>query len=373
MCRRVLVVGLALAAQLFAQTTPTTAPPGYESVEAASYNAWFGGRPAFRCQVMHGELKGKPGSFKRLSFRLDTFPTGSYPNGRSWSDVVLKMAEGPADFASTSETFTRNHFTAPTTVFTSNRVHWPQASAGYGMDPAPWGSPDGLAFPFSTTWIYSGKNGICADFDFHGGTLDNSSYWHLIESYFLDGVPDTVAGGDTYRIYGNIHCRATGRTGYSVYYPRTATYGLDALEYAGKFRYILEYKGLPASAASNGAFLAITTGGSTTGTPMPGSCNPLHVDLNRAAAIQLFLPDSSGTGAAPFATYQLFSYTSVLAGTDVWSQIAFEDGTPPRFQLTMAGRNRLWFLPNRQRSMLWSEGTVTGTRHSNGIPLLYLQ
>ena len=350
-----------------------TCPPGYETGEAASYSFRVGSDRAHRVQVIHGENKGMAGSFKKLSLRVDRFPVGTTSLlGRKWSSVVLKMAEGPLDYATTNATFTKNHLTTPTTVFSSSAVHWPATSGGYGMDPVPWGQPTGLAFPFRSTWLYTGIRGVCADFDFRGGTLDNGQAWTKAESYYLDAVPRYTAGGGGYRLYGDQNCKATGRATESSFHPDIATYADDYPRYSDKFRYVFEYSGLPASAASTGAVLAVSTNGSTTGTRILSSCNKLHIDLNQAFLTTAFTPNSTGRGKAPFSTHQLFAYSPAFAGLDIWSQVAFTDGSPATFQLTMAGRNRTWRLPNKNRACVFSLGTTAGVTNADLVPVLLL-
>lgn len=366
------ILGLILTAHTIAQST--SCPPGYDSMEAAGYSYALGNYPNYRCQVMHGENKGTPGSYNKLSLRVDRFPYGSPFAGRRWNNVVLRIAEGPKDYASTKTWYTHNHLTTATTVFISSSVHWPAVTPPYGLDPMPWGAPDnGLAFPFGTTWMYSGNNGVCADFDMRGGTLDNARPWTSNESYYLDAVPRYTAGGPIYRLYGDQNCHATGRSTYNEYHPEIATYAADYPTYKGKFRYVFRYFGLPARAASTGAVIVIAIGGDPAGTRFLNSCNPLHVDLGKVITAVPFLPDSSGRGYAPFASHQLLDYDPALAGTEVWSQIAYDDGNPPRLQLTMAGRSRMWRIPNANRSVLFGPGTLTGTRSADQVPVLYLQ
>ena len=63
----------------------------------------------------------------------------------------------------------------------------------------PWGH---VAFPFTGTWVYTGKNDMLADYQFSHGTLANRVGWTRANNayYYLDGIPnqDFISGSGTY-------------------------------------------------------------------------------------------------------------------------------------------------------------------------------
>ena len=84
--------------------------------------------------------------------------------------------------------------------------------------PAPWGSFSGNAndhgdFPFQTSWLYDGKRGFSADFQYSGGVLANNATWggspHL---YYTDGIADSHSSAEApLKLYGKSSCIYSGQ------------------------------------------------------------------------------------------------------------------------------------------------------------------
>ncbi len=186
-----------LASSLLAQGT-VSSPSSYESKEGTSYAWLMGAYPGTRSQVIDGNNKGKALTITQIDMRLDwrTHST-SITRARTWTNVTLMAAA--SDYNNASSTWTRNHLSTPTTLF-SNRVNWPDAPARPRNSPNPWGNAQAndskLQWVFKGPYVHTGKSDTVWDWTFLGGTLDNNAAWGTgNKSYYLDGLTARTSNG----------------------------------------------------------------------------------------------------------------------------------------------------------------------------------
>jgi hypothetical protein len=144
----------------------------------------FGYRPSMRYQMVDGELRRNRVAIKEVALRLNE-TTGRSPwivRGRTWSSVVLRIADG--NRSTFGKSFSANMSTTPTVVF-SRSVTWPTVDVPLSVRVGVWGGKNGAyRFPFATPFAYGGTTDIVVDWTFRGGKLANNYYWGRANPYF---------------------------------------------------------------------------------------------------------------------------------------------------------------------------------------------
>jgi hypothetical protein len=377
------LVSLALILAASASAQAFTSPPGFLSKEGVGPQPgwsigyaylYFGTYANERFQHADGEHKGKGLKIvTAVGYRLDwRNHSATTAVGRKWSNVTLKMSE--CDFTKLSRTWAANPTTTQTQVFNS-AVSWPtQTGNPSAAAPAPWDSK--LRFPFTGTWIYTGKQDILHDYVFTNGTMSNSAAWagSTRQQYYLDGIfiaTSMVTGRSL--MPSNSTCNDSAIT---------TTRAADAnVQYA---QYSKAYTGTnaniwtdkvviqswsertaPNAAVIQAVGIAALNGG--VGTPFPGSCHNLIIDLN-AGAIYLNHTTNAAGNVSPW-THLVAGPRSVVnavKGLRVWTQAAWNDSKTKIFTLTRASRTQAPNLgmtdriPLKKVNYNWNPTATTG-------------
>ena len=166
------------SAPLLAQIKTVTSPPGYLTkgqVHSRSWGYRLGQYSNERFQVADGQFRNRVLIMKEISYRLDggrTYGvnTTSAGVGRTWTNVTLNMAE--CDYDKMTSTFSTNRLSTPKKVYDA-KTTW-QSYGTKAADPSPWGG-QGIKFPFTSSWVHTGKRDFLMEYAFSGGILANTN------------------------------------------------------------------------------------------------------------------------------------------------------------------------------------------------------
>ena len=189
------VLALALCSSVFGQTVQyETSPPGHVARFNHDFYTQLGIWPKGRLHQGDGELM-KRMAISRMDYRLDPAADYRFTPSRKWTSVVLRLAETTLPL---NTRFSSNYLTTPQTVF-AGAMSWTTPAGAYPTPPAntqtiPWGS-HGLAFPFTSVFMYSGTKPMLREYVFRGGTLSNTATWTTNSTFFLDGIENKNTGG----------------------------------------------------------------------------------------------------------------------------------------------------------------------------------
>jgi hypothetical protein len=329
----VVVASLVSAPSSLAQST-TTSPPGYETTAGSSTCIYLGRYSDGRFQMADGELKGKAMAISRIDFRMDnrnhTTATGM---GKSWTRVILDMSE--TSVAEMSLTWDKNNLTTPSRVFDA-RMTWPTVTGRPSS--TPWGH---VAFPFKNVWVYTGKNDMLADYQFHGGTLANSARWTGSNTsyYYMDGIPnqDYISGSGTYMPTSANNCNdsaLSSTTGAYTYGYATAFHEwYTTYTYRDKLRlYWYSYYTAP----DKPVVLALGIGnGNTAGFDMGANCHRLYLDTSKPYVLTTSTTQNT-TSAYSNPNQIIIPWLNTWQGLRFHVQGAWADSKTGAFSLTRA-------------------------------------
>ncbi|MHC5072813.1 MAG: hypothetical protein ACYTGO_20255, partial [Planctomycetota bacterium] len=306
--------------------------------------------------------------FASLALRRSQTTSTNY--ARSWTNVTVTLAD--MDYTKVSDTYTTNMISTPTQVF-SAKVSWPGHTGAPTTKPAPWGNfaaPNDVYIPFRSRFLHSGKWGTCVDFRFRGGTLGNSGSWTSLQSYYHDGIANNnqSTGGSTSLTSSVSGCQ----NGYFVVWLFS-----DKLA-GGK----AQHRGQPYtfSGLANTQHIGVIgiDNGSTTGTPFPGSCHALYLDLTKPYVLMPYKTDATGAFVSQFLTVP---FLSAAVGKTVWSQAGYD--SKGLLELTRAGSAPIAALPTttpvKYQKWIYRYGSTAHTaQYGYGptdtyVPILYLQ
>lgn len=350
-----------LCTPLSAQTF--TSMKGFESTQGAGYCQLLGYYSDGRQQFVFGDYAGS-GSVKLISNMQMRRSTRTNTNhGRSWSNLTIRM--GHADFSALTDAWD-DLLNSPTTVY-SAKASFPGTTGGPTTTPAPWGhfaAKDDMTFPFSSTYLYLGKDSLTVDFVFAGGTFANGNTWGATtaSAYYIDGY--NTAGPNSWvaktgTIRGKTTCYATGRSTASYF----NTWMMSEYLPGGKAQHRWQWYGYnyPASAP---VIAAVSVNGSATGTPFLASCQDVHIDLAKPFVLVPYAANAAGEVYSPFLRTP---WVAAAVGASLWTQGAFDDGTPATLQLSRPAENVIAALPGSKPTNFGS-----GLYHPNSArPLGY--
>jgi len=346
-------LGLALAAPLFGQGT-LYSPKDLEKSEGQYYAYYFFRYSEPRWQNVDGENRGSAFVMNSIAARLDgtyNYNT-SYGMGRTWSNVTLNISEG--DLSKFSNTFSANATTTPTTVFSAS---WslPSVTGLQSPAPQPWGGKNGeLKIPFTTTWVYTGKQDILTDWVYTGGTLANSGSWttttsryYMIDSYGsaneYSGVGSTYAYIPTTRL-NNTSTGVTTRCNDSEHgSTTTGSYCLVVATAYGEKYVVDNYKGRLLfytysyyTGYENPVIHGIAFANDTTGLDLGTGCNKLHLKGPILLRPRTTMPSAYSTSGYSGYRFDLIKWTKAMAGLQVTVQAAWSDSSTNNFALSQA-------------------------------------
>ncbi len=324
-------------ASLLAQDKLTTSPRGWNSSEGNDSGRILGAFSTARYQFLDGELKGLGVKLlKQVQYRHDwQYYIPQTGAGRTWSQVKLAIGEG--DYAKQSTTWSHNRLSTPTRVFDAS-IAWPDMN-GYPSTgtagPAPF--HPGLAFPFSTSWSYSGKRDILLEYVFVGGKLKNGMRWvTATESpYHMDSVRPVIANRGGTTTYGRTTCTDSGQPSGASCTPAVTTYAANTgNRYNTNQHFVYTYS---LRTAKNAPVIhALTTTGSTTGVTIPLACNKLFVNLGGAPLYFSGIADNIIGSYSTSGALGYFPYTPAAVGIPIWVQAAWADSVNKNLMLTNA-------------------------------------
>jgi len=343
----VLVLSLcSFGAPILAQST-TTSPPGHLTTAGSGYSIYLGRYADGRYQVADGELRGKVLTMSQIDFRLDNRShTTTTATGHSWTRVTLDMSD--TDVASMSVTYDDNILSTPTRVF-DNNMTWPTVTGRPSS--TPWGH---VAFPFTRTWVYTGRADMLTDFRFSGGTLANRRAWTGSSNayYYFDGIPnqDAISGSGTYMPTASSSCNDSAITTTSGAY----TYGYatafhewyTTYTYRDKLRlYWYSYNTAPGKPVIHVFGLG---NGNTAGFNMGARCHSLYLDTSKPYLLTSRTANEA-TNAYSGANQIIIPWEKTWQGLTFHVQGAWADSKTSLFSLTRA---RSFVVPGYPTALL---------------------
>jgi hypothetical protein len=383
--RHLLVIGpaLILSSALCAQTY-STAPPGFVSTAntgLGSYSITFGAYYDERSQIVDGNYKSVPLSIKELALRRDEAPLASTQTiGKTWANFELKV--GDCDYAAVTNNWDTNFLSAPTLLI-SGTLNWPDATQQSPTAPEPWGdllptkggctttggktTCTALLFPFATPYLYTGSYDLLWEFQFFGGTLNNSQPWgDYNKSYYLDATSNraTVGGGVStptpYSAPIMTSCAHTGSTRVGYGYSRIVTYAVhndpnlppgssDSFEVSFAVRDAKSTTGIIAVSlfGSNDIGQGVYIGGTNSLGQANVGCMPLGLDLSKPLVIMM--PVTTTTATIYETPRQYIKYNAAWAGlTPIYGQYFFDDPARGGLQLTGTSTSLIFDQPTLQ-------------------------
>ncbi len=374
-------LGLTLAAPLCAQTKRIYSPKSLASVEGQFYCTYWGYYPDGRQMYVDGENAGAAVSITHISMRLDnrSYSSVTSPN-KKWSSVSLAVCEG--DFAGFSNSFTANCKTTPTTVFNTTFT-LPTQSGLPATKPAVWGGTKGeYTFPFSSTWLYTGKRDIVYDFTFTGGTMVNGVTWNSTGGwvYYLDsyggGATGTVGGTDHKSIpatrLDNTSAGVTSRCNDAAMTTATGAYCIAGATVYGSQYPIINYQNMLrffsysyGAGYENPVIHAVAFKTNVAGLNLQTGCNKLHV---KGPMLLIPLKTFPKWINANGYTGQFFidaPWQAAFGSTLMIVQAAWADSVTGRFALSQAHQFNLPLtapqqLPRRSYTFHYNKASSTG-------------
>lgn len=328
----IVVLGSPLAPVL-AQST-ITSPPGYVSTAGNNTSYYLGRYADGRYQMADGELRGRVLSMSQIDFRLDSRShTTATAAGRSWSRVTLDMSD--TDVAEMSLSWDENNLSTPTRVFDSS-MNWPAVTGQPSS--TPWGH---VAFAFARTWVYTGQKDMLADYQFRGGTLENSALWTGSSNsyYYLDGMTseDVTTGSGTYMPTSANTCNDSAMTvstgAYAIGIANAFHAYYSTYTYRDKLRlYWYSYYTAPDKPVVHALGLG---SGNAAGFDMGARCQRLHLDATKPFVLTTHKTDTSGSGYSGV-TEIIIPWLNTWQGLTFHVQGAWADSSSGLFSLTRA-------------------------------------
>ncbi|MHC4852153.1 MAG: hypothetical protein ACYTF5_09050 [Planctomycetota bacterium] len=330
-----------------------TVPPGFETTESSgssAYSFYLGRYANMRFQTANGDLTSKgPKVFSEISFRQDGSVSSSLSVGRSWTQVVVMMAE--TKVSSMSSTWTKNHLTKPTTVY-SAKHSWPDLTKQPSGAPNPWDN-GGLKFPFTSKFAYTGVNDLLLDMIMRGGALANAAAWGTSstgsspsKSYYLDGRTVVTSTQGSLSVYG-LNSKCTFDSGNTSTSSLGGGYGywvaFTENSPSNRFRHWVYRTYMPKSANFVHALSLGGTSSTTKPGPVPGlGCQALQIDTTKIFLVQTFKTTSSGFYSQPT---QYTPYIASAVGLIIWAQGIWNDTVTSHAKLTRTSRLTVRALP----------------------------
>ncbi len=300
-----------------------TSPRGFLDKEANSTTTFsLGDYRDGHYQTADGTHLGAPMTIKGTAYRLGNYAYTAYNGGgRSWSNVQLRVSE--CDGAQLSSTFTSNPTTTPTRVF-SAAVSWASQLGKPQTFPAAWS----MRFPFQAGFAYSGKQHICLDYLFTGGSLSNGKTWSSTRSEPLykdaQNYP-TYAYADSTRLgdWGaNVGCNDRGVS--HVYgaeiWSRMTVYGGDYSARLGNtVAFTQSGRYFP---GNRPAMTVVGLRSLRQGVSLGGiACNKVHLDLTLPV---FFIPSFSNSGGS-LVTLNLSARNPGMTNVELVTQVLWND------------------------------------------------
>jgi len=334
---------LALCAAALCQGSLTT-PPGGLTKEGPHEAYAFGWFANARYQQVDGMHTGNgQQTMVEIAFRLDSRAhTAETAMGRTWTRVSLDISE-TGSYETMGSVWSNNVTTTPNRVF-DQKWTWPSITGKPLLEPDVWGGATGqLRFPFTTPWVYTGKNEILMDYRFRGGTLANSSTWDFLRTayYYLDS--EVVA---LYQSEGGIEslpeaptpCADSGFTypGYNAAtYGYSYAYGANNNEATLRNTVLVNHYSYY-TAPNQPVLQAIGVGGSSNGVAIGARCNPLYVDLGKPAAL-LNMMATGNNGYSGLVTWSM-PWQQGFNSVRIYIQSAWADSKTRALSLSTAVR-----------------------------------
>ncbi|MHC4078998.1 MAG: hypothetical protein ACYST0_11235, partial [Planctomycetota bacterium] len=329
-----LIPTVALSTTLLAQSV--VSPKGFGAVEGAGFAHIFGRYAEGRFQFAEGDLRGTSRSIVSVLYRLDhRNHTTDTAMGRKWTTVTLKAGE--TNYALVNQLWNRNALTTPTQVF-SGTMHWLSQTGLPLLKPTVWGGlQKDLAFPFSSPFQFGGKNDLLLDYEFKGGTLDNSAAWNFTDArfYYLDsesistkprsGVTTSYPAAGACADSSQPQSPGAASTIAAITYADT-----DPSQYKGSLRVYHETKFTAPSALVLQTF---GLSGLSFGLPLGARCNKLYVNTGQPWIPIYRVTDQKGASAR---SEYVAPWLPLYAGLQLWTQGAWTDSTTRAFSLTRA-------------------------------------
>ena len=356
---------------LFAQGA-ITSPKGGLTIEGLHYAYYLGRYADGRYQFADGENKGKAHTITEVGYRLDNrSPTTSTAMGRSWSSVTLHVSD-MTNFETMDRTWSKNISGTQTLVF-SGKADWDSQTGTPLIKPDIWGGLKGkLRFPFSTPWVYTGKNDMLLDYNFQGGVLANASAWSGSSSryYYMDGesISTYSKSGVTERLPAvRGTCNDSGITYTSPAYLNAygTTYGANSSTITQRNKlYFYHYSYYTAPHAP--VIHALGLGGHANGINIGAGCNKLYVDFSKPVVMIPFTTIKGSTSSASGTMGYLMPWNNALARKELWLQGAWADSQTGQLSLTEASHVTLpdglppAELPRRKAMYAYPSTAATG-------------
>lgn len=299
----------------------------------------FGSRQSSRTQFLDGNLRGSAMTIKEVAFRPEGMGARYLPSGgmgRSWSSVVVRMAE--TDHLNYSRTFSQNFLTTPTIVFQST-VTWPTLSEYVVNLPEPFS----IRFPFRTNYSYSGQRDACVDFTFHGGTLANNATWSSVDPkrYDMDSYSyGNSTGWPSHPLRVGSGCKDSGSTtkGFGWCNSQTTANATHPI------RHFIDCAGFLLG-ANTPAVMLLGTGIAFAGIPFPGvTCDRLFVDPSKPMV--LHAGTTNGAGNVSFSPMALIiPHQPAYLGQEFVFQVGWNDTKTRQLKLSSGSRAGIPHLP----------------------------
>ncbi|MGE0142142.1 MAG: hypothetical protein AB7I19_18345 [Planctomycetota bacterium] len=328
---------IALSSSLLAQGF--TSPAGYVTTEGSSNHDYILFKyDDLTWQQLDATSVGQPAAVvQRISWRRD----GTAAADPTWTartmDVEVVLADSVLP-GSVSENYSANYLTAPTVVFTSKPVNFPDWTANPGVSPAPWN----LALTLDTPWVYTGVN----PFLWEVRTRNNAS----ASDY----------GNDFQSISGSTGASTTGT---SIATGCIPTGGSVAMALAGlaknqfnRFRLAYTVTNAP---ASTGVFLNLDFVNSNL--TLPGLCTTLVA----APTISTPIGSSDPSGAVPQFNLDNIPFNPAVIGSSIFAQALAFDFAQPVFPIVLSNGRSLTF-PNTPTTSPADVTRVYGYRLASG-------
>ncbi|MHC4899876.1 MAG: hypothetical protein ACYTGW_22520 [Planctomycetota bacterium] len=380
-------LGLLLAAPLCAQAKMIYSPQNLATTEGQYYSYYFLRYSASRFQNVDGENRGKAASITHVSMRLDnrSYST-STGQGRSWSNLTVKVSEGDLD--TFSNTFASNAKSTPTTVF-NNAWKVPAVTGTPLLKPAVWGGlKNEYTIAFSTAWVYTGKADILTDWQYSGGKMDNGAAWTGSRgySYYLDGygngdtgsisrtlkyIPSTRLNNNSTGVTGRCNDSAQTRTSGSYVYVNAWVYGNNYSNrgWANKLRF---YQYSYYTAFDAPVLHGITFENDPAGVDMGTGCNKLHVKGPMVVVPMTTFPSQINNSGYTGYAETFVPWEPGLANLKATVQGAWTDSKTSAFNLTQAAEVTLppaapVPLPKRMANYNYNGTSTTGSTTSSYV------
>lgn len=360
-----LLVLLSTTGLLAGQTTYVVSPPGFSTKTGGTQSWGIAAYANGRSQLADGNFRNQTMTLKGISFRLPSPTTGYWNPGRSFTNVTLRMSE--TLIPKMSGVFSSNVLITPTLV-SQGKVTLPFVTGPSPSVPAPWS----VHFPFTTSWLYTGKLDILADFEFFGGKLSNNQAWSTNpDAYPLDAAAGTKYAYGLPTDLGNVGAAGCVDSGSNV-----ATLSgralLTVVSYTRNDPFnplagqLVISQGGNSFGANTKAVMAFGFLPSTAGVPFPGvTCNRIHVGLGGPLFFSLSTTDFIGRVPThyPITGANGLPMLSLYAGIPIVVQGAWHDTKKGNLLLSSASTAKIPAMPT-----LHNLAAVHGATKTSGNP-----